>query len=146
MTETPEKQTGLPNPYGKTPIDEFRLNVNVALDDMLTIKALSPSKGTIQNFIATYVKSVADEVRLRKLTYSPENLAIFRDLILRRNQIPDGVVNPSTPGNANGANASGGKGSIRKRVADLKAKRTSTQSQVSQGRNQESAAGEGQNG
>jgi hypothetical protein len=81
----------LPNPYENELLSpDFRLNVNVKTEDILTIKSVAPSRGTIQHLIAGYVKSLADELRNKQLaSYSPDNFTSFAEIVRRRNQWTD---------------------------------------------------------
>lgn len=81
---TPE---ALANPYEDCAFEpEFRLNVRVKTDDLLTIKSVSPSRGTIQHLIAGYVQSLAAELRDKGINfYSPATVAQFVAIVKRRN-------------------------------------------------------------
>jgi hypothetical protein len=82
------------NPYKNTPEDrQFRLNVDIDIDDAMRIKSISPLYGTIQTIISLYVKSIISDLERANVThYSPENYTKFANFILRRTSIePLGV-------------------------------------------------------
>lgn len=87
---TPKLETDnnvLPDPFANIATGpDFRLNVDVMTDDIMTIQSVAPSRGVKQRLVASYVRSIADELRKRGIThYSPDNIAVFRAIVQRRN-------------------------------------------------------------
>ena len=74
------------NPYkGIAPEVQFRLNVDVTIEDAMTIKSISPSQGSLQTIVALYVKSIIADLNINNIKhYSPANSAKFKRLVLRR--------------------------------------------------------------
>ena len=89
----------LPDPFGDSATSpDFRLNVNVMTEDILLIQSVAPSRGTKQHLVASYVKSLAAELRAHGITYySPDNFRKFLAIVERRNKwdLP-GTTTPST--------------------------------------------------
>jgi hypothetical protein len=128
-TKQEEPKIGLPDPHENSIYKpSVQLFARVFLDDINTIQSVSPGISTKQRLIASYVKSLADELRSKGINYySPENLARFTAIIERRNSF---VLDSDTErptivrdaGSNGGTDDSGAKERVRKGAANAKVK------------------------
>lgn len=148
-----DEKPKLPSPYLDSLFKpDFRLNVEVSQEDINTIRSVCPVKGAIQFLIADYVKSLADELRARKLSYSPSTLDTFVQLVQRRNKWelfgPENKVQRShhfaALGPANGPNEQPAAGRVCKGNPHTPSKRAGTKSKAHKGSTEESQGGKSQ--